>query len=130
MNRYPRWPIHLMLMGVSFVMLVPFYWVLKTSLTGENIFGYPGMGLYFVTAINDGDFPKLMPFMVFVVLSVLLFNLMSDLTGGIQMTVIEDEQRPRREADAGSPPRERRGSRSSTAACASWRSARTDGSAS
>src|SRR5918997_833505 len=41
MNRYPRWPIHLTLMGVSFVMLVPFYWVLKTSLTGENIFGYP-----------------------------------------------------------------------------------------
>ena len=30
----------------------------------ENIFTYPGMGLYFVTAINDGDFPKLMPFMV------------------------------------------------------------------
>jgi hypothetical protein len=43
------------------------------------------------------------------VVLVLLFNLMSDLTGGIQMTVIEDDQRPRREPDAGSPPRERRG---------------------
>jgi ABC-type glycerol-3-phosphate transport system permease component len=26
---------------VSFLMLVPFYWVLKTSLTGENIYAYP-----------------------------------------------------------------------------------------
>ena len=41
MHRYPRWPIHLALLAVSFLMLVPFYWVVKTSLTGENIFGYP-----------------------------------------------------------------------------------------
>src|SRR5213596_1412493 len=41
MHRYPRWPIHLVLVGVSFLMLIPFYWVLKTSLTGENIFAYP-----------------------------------------------------------------------------------------
>jgi ABC-type glycerol-3-phosphate transport system permease component len=41
MHRYPRWPIHLTLLAVSFVMLVPFYWVLKTSVTGENIFAYP-----------------------------------------------------------------------------------------
>jgi len=41
MHRYPRWPIHAALVLVSFVMLVPFYWVLKTSLTGENIFAYP-----------------------------------------------------------------------------------------
>ena len=41
MYRYPRWPIHLALVGVSFLMLIPFYWVLKTSVTGENIFAYP-----------------------------------------------------------------------------------------
>src|SRR3989475_3196712 len=41
MHRYPRWPIHLTLVGVSFLMLIPFYWVLKTSVTGENIFAYP-----------------------------------------------------------------------------------------
>lgn len=41
MHRYPTWPIHLALGLVSAVMLVPFYWVLKTSLTGENIFTYP-----------------------------------------------------------------------------------------
>lgn len=41
MSRYPHWPIHLALLMVSTIMLVPFYWVLKTSLTGENIFAYP-----------------------------------------------------------------------------------------
>lgn len=35
------WPIHLTLGLVAVVMLVPFYWVLKTSITGENIFAYP-----------------------------------------------------------------------------------------
>jgi ABC-type glycerol-3-phosphate transport system permease component len=33
--------VHVALIAVSAVMLVPFYWVLKTSLTGENIFQYP-----------------------------------------------------------------------------------------
>ncbi len=41
MQQYPRWPIHLLLAAVSLLMLVPFLWVLKTSLTGENIFVYP-----------------------------------------------------------------------------------------
>jgi ABC-type glycerol-3-phosphate transport system permease component len=41
MHRYPRWPIHLSLLLVSLVMLTPFYWVLKTSVSGENIFNYP-----------------------------------------------------------------------------------------
>ena len=33
--------LHLALLAVSVCMLLPFYWVLKTSLTGENIFVYP-----------------------------------------------------------------------------------------
>jgi ABC-type glycerol-3-phosphate transport system permease component len=33
--------VHATLAAVSVVMLMPFYWVLKTSLTGENIFQYP-----------------------------------------------------------------------------------------
>lgn len=41
MTRYPKWPMHLILVIVCFVMLIPFYWVIKTSLTGENIFAYP-----------------------------------------------------------------------------------------
>ena len=41
MRRAPSWPRHAIMVVVSFLMLVPFYWVLKTSLTGENIYAYP-----------------------------------------------------------------------------------------
>jgi len=41
MHRYSHWPIHLALSIICALMLVPFLWVLKTSLTGENIFVYP-----------------------------------------------------------------------------------------
>jgi ABC-type glycerol-3-phosphate transport system permease component len=41
MHRYRRWPIHLILILVAMAMLTPFYWVVKTSLSGENIFTYP-----------------------------------------------------------------------------------------
>jgi ABC-type glycerol-3-phosphate transport system permease component len=40
-KRQRSWPIHLTLIAACFVMLVPFYWVLKTSISGENIFSYP-----------------------------------------------------------------------------------------
>lgn len=40
-RRAPHWPLHCALIAVSLLMLMPFYWVLKTSLTGENIFVYP-----------------------------------------------------------------------------------------
>jgi peptide/nickel transport system permease protein len=46
----------------------------------ENIFDYPGMGKYFLKAFDQGDFPLLMPWMVFVVASVLLFNLIADVS--------------------------------------------------
>ena len=45
----------------------------------ENIFNYPGMGVYFLKAVNDGDFTRLLPYMVIVVASVLIFNLIADL---------------------------------------------------
>ena len=41
MRHHVRWPIHLTLIVVCAVMLTPFYWVLKTSISGENIFAYP-----------------------------------------------------------------------------------------
>ena len=46
----------------------------------ENIFNYPGMGMYFIKASTNGDFPQLMPYLVIVVTSVLLFNLVADVT--------------------------------------------------
>ena len=41
MNKYRRWLIHLSLVLFCGCMLVPLYWVLKTSIAGENIFNYP-----------------------------------------------------------------------------------------
>jgi ABC-type glycerol-3-phosphate transport system permease component len=35
------WPRHAIMVVISALMLVPFYWVLKTALTGENIYAYP-----------------------------------------------------------------------------------------
>ncbi|NDF83763.1 MAG: ABC transporter permease subunit, partial [Actinobacteria bacterium] len=46
----------------------------------ENIFSYPGMGLYFLKSFGEGDFPLLMPWMVVIVASVLFFNLIADIS--------------------------------------------------
>jgi peptide/nickel transport system permease protein len=46
----------------------------------ERVFGYPGMGDFFLTAFDNGDFPQLMPFMVIIVSCVILFNLLADLS--------------------------------------------------
>ena len=62
-------------------------WRLSTSallfgglIITENIFEYPGLGHYFLNAYSAGDFPELMPWMVIVVLAVILFNLLADLS--------------------------------------------------
>jgi len=44
----------------------------------ERIFQNKGMGDFFLTAYTNGDFPQLMPWMVFVVLGVILANLLAD----------------------------------------------------
>ena len=46
----------------------------------ERIFEYQGMGDFFLTAFENGDFPQLMPWMVIVVISVILFNLLADVS--------------------------------------------------
>lgn len=45
----------------------------------EGIFEYPGMGKFFLTAYSNGDFPELMPWMVVIIFSVVLFNLLADI---------------------------------------------------
>jgi len=40
-DRLLLWPRHAALIAISAVMLAPFYWVLKTAITGENIYAYP-----------------------------------------------------------------------------------------
>ncbi len=44
----------------------------------ENIFGYPGMGVFFLKAFNNGDYPQLMPWLVIVAIALILFNLVAD----------------------------------------------------
>ncbi len=36
------------------------------------------MGDFFLTALGNGDFPQLMPWLVIVVISVIVFNLLAD----------------------------------------------------
>jgi len=49
----------------------------------EQIFQIPGMGVYFLQAFRDGEYVKILPWMMIVVLSVILFNLIADLLYGI-----------------------------------------------
>jgi peptide/nickel transport system permease protein len=44
----------------------------------EFVFSYPGMGTFFLNAYGNGDFPELMPWMVIIVASVIIFNLFAD----------------------------------------------------
>jgi peptide/nickel transport system permease protein len=46
----------------------------------ERVFSYPGMGDFFLTAFDNGDFPQLMPFMVIIVTAVIMFNLLADIS--------------------------------------------------
>jgi peptide/nickel transport system permease protein len=45
----------------------------------ERIFEYKGMGDFFLTALGNGDFPQLMPWVAIVVISIIAFNLFADL---------------------------------------------------
>jgi len=46
----------------------------------ERIFQYRGMGDFFLTAFDNGDFNQLMPWMVIVVVALIMFNLLADVT--------------------------------------------------
>jgi peptide/nickel transport system permease protein len=49
----------------------------------ENIFAISGMGSYFLDAFRNGEYVKILPWMMIVVLSVIVFNLIADLLYGI-----------------------------------------------
>ena len=46
----------------------------------ERIFEYKGMGDFLITALDNGDFPQLMPWLVIITFSVVLFNLLADVS--------------------------------------------------
>jgi peptide/nickel transport system permease protein len=49
----------------------------------EQIFGINGMGRYFLQSFSDGEYVNLLPWMMIVVLSVIIFNLIADLLYGV-----------------------------------------------
>ena len=49
----------------------------------ESIFGLNGMGTYFLKAFSEGEYVKILPWMMIVVLSVIVFNLIADMLYGL-----------------------------------------------
>ena len=93
MHRYPRWPIHLALVLVCCAMLVPVYWVLKTSVTGENIFAYPPSlvprdphPFFFVDAWYAIPFPRFFLNSAIVAIVVIVANLLINAAAGYALT--------------------------------------------
>ncbi len=64
--------------------------------------GFKFEDLQIFTAVIFGGLVLILAATGATVVLALLFNLMSDLTGGVQVTVIEEDQRPRRPPEAGS----------------------------
>jgi peptide/nickel transport system permease protein len=45
----------------------------------EQIFQWPGMGKFFITAMTNGDYPQVLPWLMLVVAAVIVFNLIADI---------------------------------------------------
>ncbi len=45
----------------------------------ETVFQYPGMGQFFITAMQNGDYPQILPWLMVTVAFVILFNLVADI---------------------------------------------------
>ena len=68
------------LIPIATVVAIDIGAILGGLIITENIFNYPGMGVFFIDAATTGDFPRLMPFLVIITVSVLIFNLLADLS--------------------------------------------------
>ena len=93
MRGMKAWIVHLLLIPVCGLMLVPFYWVLKTSVAGENIFAYPPAILpqdphifYFIDVWYDIPFLRFFFNSVVVVTLVILANLVFNAMAGYALT--------------------------------------------
>jgi peptide/nickel transport system permease protein len=45
----------------------------------EQVFSWPGMGKFFITAFGNGDYPQVLPWVMITVTFVILFNLLADI---------------------------------------------------
>lgn len=85
--------IHAILIAVSFAMLTPFYWVLKTSITGDSMFTYPPSlvpvdphPFYFVQAWYSIPFERYFLNSVTVAAMAIVANLLIDASAGYALT--------------------------------------------
>ena len=49
----------------------------------EQIFQWPGMGKFFITAMSNGDYPQILPWLMITVTFVIVFNLLADIAYAI-----------------------------------------------
>jgi peptide/nickel transport system permease protein len=68
------------LIPIATVAAIDFGAILGGLIITERIFSYPGLGDFFLSAYDNGDFPQLMPWMFFFTLVVIFFNLIADLS--------------------------------------------------
>jgi peptide/nickel transport system permease protein len=45
----------------------------------EGVFQYPGMGYFFIKAMQNGDYPQILPWLMITVAAVIMFNLVADI---------------------------------------------------
>ena len=93
MRRPSSWPIHLALIAISAIMLMPLYWVAKTSVAGENIFAYPPAILprdphpfFFIDVWYAIPFARYFLNSVIVVSIVIVLNLVFNAMAGYALT--------------------------------------------
>ena len=94
MHRTVTWPIHAALVIVSAVMLTPFYWVVRTAVTGDNIFAFPPALLprsphlfYFVDVWYGIPFVRFLVNSVVVSLIAVAGNVAFNALGGYALTL-------------------------------------------
>ncbi|MEO8856009.1 MAG: carbohydrate ABC transporter permease [Burkholderiaceae bacterium] len=93
MKTRSRLGVHAALIVVSLIMLTPIYWVLKTSLTGENLFNYPPSLVpvdpnlfYYVEAWYSVSFARIFFNSLAIALMVVAANLVLNAMAGYALT--------------------------------------------
>jgi len=57
--------------------------ILAGLVVTEQVFEWPGMARYFLVALQDGDYVRVLPWLMIVVFAVIIFNLIADLLYGV-----------------------------------------------
>lgn len=68
------------LIPIATLVAIDFGAILGGLIITEGVFSYPGLGMYFLNAFENGDFPLMMPWMFFFAILVIIFNLIADVS--------------------------------------------------